>query len=256
MIRSITPLDSNGVGDAFYSPDGKQFAYTRITDAEDSSSSPTPMDRTRARLASRKASPTSAGHPRERGSPTSRTLRWEFRVVDVASGSDRAITGVVNAVQQKLRWRSDGAAIWYMSWKPTPTALTREVHEVTLDGKERLVAALPETNQPPGFVNDTLLVVLEQKGLSAINLKTGATRLLYSGGVRANNGDIDVSRDGTWLALVSEEGNVEVPLLVSLKTGESRKIPYTIGSEVSNAYFMPDGPKRDRQLVPQVQLWS
>jgi Tol biopolymer transport system component len=31
-IRSITPLDSNGVGDAFYSPDGKRFAYTRYTD--------------------------------------------------------------------------------------------------------------------------------------------------------------------------------------------------------------------------------
>jgi Tol biopolymer transport system component len=128
-----------------------------------------------------------------------------------------------------------------MSWKPTATALTREVHEVTMDGKERLIVTLPQTNQPPGFVNDTLLVVLEQKGLSTINLKTGATRLLYSGGVRANNGDIDVSRDGSWLALVSEEGNLEVPLLVSLKTGESRKIPYTIGGEVSNAYFMPDG---------------
>ena len=205
-IRSITPLDSSGVGDAFYSPDGKRFAYTRNTD-------------TGVQLIVADAD---GSHGRALGvsssighiswSPSGAQIAYlsyaplGIRIVDVASGSDRAITGAVNAVQQKLRWRGDGKAVWYMSWKPTATALTREVHEVTTDGKERLIAALPQTNQPPGFVNDTLLVILEQKGLSTINLKTGTTRLLYSGGVRANNGDIDVSRDGSWLALVSEEG--------------------------------------------------
>jgi Tol biopolymer transport system component len=240
-IKSITPFDSSGVGDGFYSPDGKRIAYTRkaatgpqlmVADADGGNSRAIGIAGSVSQIA---WSPSGAQIAYVSYAPLG------IRVVDVASGADRAVNSSVNTIQQKLRWRSDGKAIWFMAWKATATALVREVHEVTMDGKDRLIATLPSTNQPPGFVNDTLIVVLEPKGLSALNLKTGKTRMLYSGGVRANNGDIDLSRDGKWLALVSEEGNVEVPLLVSLTTGEARKIPYTIGGEVSNAYFMPDG---------------
>lgn len=110
-IRSLTPLDSNGVGDAFYSPDGKSFAYAQITE-------------TGRRLVVADAD---GSHARAIGVASSiDRISWSpsgaqiaylsyapfgIRVVDVASGSDRAITGAVNGVQQKLRWRSDGKAI-------------------------------------------------------------------------------------------------------------------------------------------------
>ena len=239
-LRALTPVDSMVLANPSYSPDGRSIAYSRLRGGA-------------SQIVVINADGSNPRYLGEAGgvggiswSPSGREIAYTsgksttLRAVDVTSGKDREIARNVVEVQQVISWRSDGLAIRYLHWRQTPAALVRDVREVSMDGKDRLLATVATATQPPKFVNDTLLVFLEPNTLRAINVKTSASRVLYSGPVRVNGGDLSISADGNWLALVAP-GENDVPLLVSLKTGESRKIPYTIGGEISNAYLHPDG---------------
>jgi hypothetical protein len=50
-----------------------------------------------------------------------------------------------------------------------------------------------------------------------------------------------VASNGQWILIVADSASVDKPLLVSLTTGESKRVPYSLGGEVSHGFFLPDG---------------
>jgi hypothetical protein len=141
-------------------------------------------------------------------------------------------------------WRSDGRAIRYFERRATTTGHALDLHEVDLDGKQRIVGTTTIAGMPSSFArNDTLFLVRQPNALQLINARTGTSRILYSG---ANGGASPNGASGQWVVVVAETGGngspyVEQPILVSLTTGETRKHPYSLGGEVSHGDFLPDG---------------
>jgi Tol biopolymer transport system component len=169
-------------------------------------------------------------------------------VADVAKGSSRTLVTATPGTEigMALGWRSDGQAVRYV-WRPRlDGAAVREAREVTMTGASRVLAPLPirPAETRPQFINDTLALLRNNRGVTAVNLRTGATRSLYSGTTRELD-DFGVSPDGQWIVFAVWNGGNSEPLILSLTTGEQRRIPYTLRAELGEIRFHPDG----RQLV-------
>jgi Tol biopolymer transport system component len=127
-------------------------------------------------------------------------------------------------------------------------SLDREVREVTLAGQIRTLAQAPipaadiQTIRmtEPHFINDTLLLLRNNSGVGSVNLRTGAAKQLYTGNIRPRN-EFGVSADGNWIAFAAWEGDKSVPTLLSLSSGEVRRVPYSLGAELGPVFFHPDG---------------
>ena len=62
------------------------------------------------------------------------------------------------------------------------------------------------------FISDTVVLLRNDSGLDAVDLRTGATRKLYSGKMRPRNTH-GVSPDGNWAAFTVWKENNSVPML-------------------------------------------
>jgi Tol biopolymer transport system component len=171
-------------------------------------------------------------------------------LIDVASNRDRALVtaGKSSSIgRDAIGWRSDGQAVRYV-WRPHGAASPeREAREVTTTGQTRTLAqaAIPaaDLNREPArphFINDTLMLLRGRDQITAVNLRTGTTRSLYSGHIRSLD-EFGVSADGQWIAFAAWIGENSTPLLLSLVTGEQRHVPYTLRAELGEMSFHPDG---------------
>lgn len=176
-----------------------------------------------------------------------------LHVVEVATASSRVLVSTgPNTALGATGWRSDGQAIRYAWWPRGGSVAEREAREVTLNGASRFLAPLPiaaadlNTNRQsrPQFINDTLALLRSGSGITAVNLRTGASKSLYSGAVRDID-DFGISPDGEQISFAFWNRDHSTPALLSLKTGEFREVPYTLGVELGEVRFHPDG----RQLV-------
>jgi Tol biopolymer transport system component len=251
-IRTVVAFDSGGLRATALSPDERHLAYIRLREG----------------VTQLVLSDTSGGDVRvladgARGalwSPTGQHIahamnETDIRVVEVASKKARELLpatlepcgGPALNCDGRLptrAWRSDARALRYFERRATRDGHALELHEVDLDGRER-VAGTTTVPGIPSFIarNDTLFLVTQPNAVHLVNARTGVARVIYSGIARVPE---HVDASGQWILLVAESGGngtpfVEQPLLVSLTTGESRKFPYALGGEVSHGDFLPDG---------------
>lgn len=249
-LRSLTPVEPSSITQSSisFSPDGRRLVFTRSIDGLDrlhvanSDGSDVRAIGARANIGSVVWSPSGGQLAYLTGGPAG-----TVHVIEVASSADRTLVqprdGIATA-GSALGWRSDGQAIRYV-WRPRGLrAPEREVREVSLSGGNRLLAAIneagPGAGGEPHFVNDTLLLLQRATGIEGVNLRTGEPRVLYTGAMRSRGG-FGVSRDGNWIAFTGFEGANSFPVLLSLTSGESRRIPYTLGGETASVEFHPDG---------------
>jgi len=250
-IRTVVAFDSAGLRGAALSPDELHLAYIRLRDG----------------VTQLVVSDTSGGKVRvlvdgarsTHWSPTGQHIAYatnetDIRVVEVASKKARELIpaerepcGPVPNCDGRLpsvAWRSDAHALRYFERRTTRDGHVLELHEVDLDGQQRVVVTTTVSGNPSFIArNDTLFLVRQPNALHLVNARTGSTRVIYSGVARVP-GRVDAN--GQWILLVAESGGngtplVEQPLLVSLTTGESKKYPYALGGEVSYGDFFPDG---------------
>ncbi len=188
-------------------------------------------------------------------SPTGRHIAYReesplaIHVVDVQSGRDREIVPNARVAPNDpfawpFAWRADGQAVRYFGPVLPGRGAKHEVREISLDGKDRLLTTVAtEGLGKANFINDTLVEITGPREIRGISLVHGTVRTLYSGPVRNFlGGHVSVSSDGAWIGFSADEGgDNEVPRIVSLKTGESRRIPYPIGGEILHVMFVPNG---------------
>jgi len=254
-IRTVVPFDSAGLGAAGLSPDERELAYIRA----------------RGDVAQLVVADTSGGNVRvlvdgarsgTLWSPTGKHIAYatnetDVRVVEVASKVTRELLAgdanpctdrgpICNGRLSYLAWRSDGRALRYFERRATSNGPVLELREVDLDGRQRLVGTTTVAGVP-GFIsrNDTLFLIQQPNAVQLVNARTGTARVLYSGTARGV-GSEGVDASGSSILIVAEIGGngtpvVEQPLLVSLTTGESKKVSYALGGEVSTGSFLPDG---------------
>jgi Tol biopolymer transport system component len=247
-IRSLTPVDSAPVGEGLrISPDGRQFAVARsVRNAYGLNVAN--IDGTNLRHVGADASVSSLSW-----SPSSKRIAYitttapvtSIRVVDLSNKVDRQLvpppTGN-GALGISLGWRSDEQAIRYISRPGGARTAPREAREVGLDGKDRLLFRFspPTISARVTFIDDTLMTVQSDSGVQAFDMRTGTSRQLYKGWV-SDIADLGVSADRNWIVLSTYDKGKPVPRILSLKTGETRTIPYALGGEVSAFRFHPDG---------------
>ena len=258
-VSTLTPIDTLSLGSVMHSPDGKQLAAIQwgpmggqfVVMAADGS----------GRRAVGKVGDISGG---EDGafdwSPNGRQIAYRsgpdgvpggaVHVLDVTTGEDRILVSSTAPTfpAGRVAWRSDGQAVRYMWWPRGAGSTEREAREVTMAGQVRVLAQAPVPahdlltlrQTEPHFINDTLLLLRNGKGVGAVNLRTGASRALYTGNMRPRN-QFGVSPDGQWIAFGIWEGEKSIPLMLSLTTGEQRRVPYSLGAELGLIEFHPDG---------------
>lgn len=251
-IRTVVGFDSAGLGGGVLSPDERELAYIRLRDG----------------VRQLVVADTSGGNIRvlvngarsgSAWSPTGQQIIYttnetDLHVVDVASKKTRELLpGAAELCNRgpncdgrlpSVEWRSDGRALRYFERRATNGGHRLELHEVDLDGRQRLVGSTSVTGNPSFIArNDTLFIIRQENAVQLVNARTGIARVLYAGVTRLGP-RIDVN--GQWLLMVAESGGdgtplVEQPLLVSLATGEAKKYSYALGGEVSHGDFLPDG---------------
>ena len=268
-IQSLTPIDSGVVGAVRSSPDGRRVAFTQQIDGAG-----------RLHIASSDGSGLRAVGVRgdidqTSWSPSGSHVAYSTRlpsvpgdapagihIVDVASGTHRQVTRSTDgvAVPGNLGWRSDGQALRYI-WRPAGASSSAlEVREVTLRGTDRLLVSLGSAEGTAQFVNDTLMLLVKITGFDAFDLRNGALRGLYKGAMRPGV-ELGVSSDASRIAFVADSSGADIAQILSVKTGEVRRVPYSLKGELSTVYFHPDG----RNLValaclscvtPYVEKWD
>jgi Tol biopolymer transport system component len=240
-MQSLHPVGNEFIADPSYSPDGRSLAFER-TEGSGARVHVSASDGSNVRP---------LGEPGDIGniswSPSGSHIAYStsgptvvVRVIDVATGTDRVLVQPRNDGERAeafLGWRADGQAVRYV-WRPSGEA--REVREVMLNGQSRVVTAISSMQGEPHFVSDTLLLLQKADGIDAVSLSTGTLRTLYAGPIRSRGG-FGLSPDGGWVAVTGWDGDESFPVLVSLDTGESRRIPYALGGETAQILFHPDG---------------
>jgi len=254
-IRTVVSFDSAGLGAAALSPDERELAYIRPRDG----------------ISQLVVSDTNGGNTRVLvngaysgviWSPTGQHITYtvgesDVRIVEVASKRTRELLpgGAVSCTDRTpfcigrvsyIAWRSDGRALRYFERRATSSGPVLELHEVDLDGRQRVVGTTTLAGTP-GFIagNDTLYLVGRPNGVQLVNARTGSARVLYTGTTRGVGSEL-TQTSGSSIVLVAETGGngtplVEQPMVVSLVTGESKKLSYGLGGEVSHGFFLPDG---------------
>ncbi len=249
-LSTVVPV-SDEVGGARQSPDGRQLAFQRfgLTSSQLFVSG---VDGSNVRSIASGVSIRSV-----QWSPDGKQIAYlttgiarGLHVADVAEGTNRELVnaGAGTDFGSNIGWRGDGQAIRYVWWPRGGNVAAREAREVSLAGEPRVMARLPvvaaDLSTPrqstPHFINDTLALLKSGAGVTAVNLRTGATRSLYAGNTRSLD-DFGLSPDGQWIAFPIWNGENSVPLILSLTTGEQRRIPYTLGAELGEMDFHPDG---------------
>ena len=241
-MTSLTSLDSATVGDVVHSPDGTQLLYSR-------------SDNRATRLM---ILPVGGGAPRGIGQvlaePTN-DYRWSpsgdkivhcsisaVGLLDVNSGRDITLAklgvGKINP-KANCRFARNGSAVRWLHSPGGQMAREHVVHEATLTGADRVIDRFTAAGFPK-LVDDSLVVVQSADGLSLRNVLTSQERPLYKGTAFA--GSASRSLDGHFLVFSTEDSDNRMsPYLFDLRGGLGRKVPYTLGGEIGNFAFHPDG---------------
>ena len=252
-IRDVTPIDSVGITTPAVSPDGKRIAYGRrasgtwqliLADTNGKN----------ARVAGAGVAPKDIAWSLTGDRLMYGDAKEPAQVVDVATLRTRVVAppSICQSISRECRvlraWRADGQAIRYLERHRTDIRGVVRLHEVALDGRASLVTTAQLDGEPEFIARtDTLFLVAQPSALHLVNTRTGASRVLYKEGGTRTSGVAELSADGKWVATVADNYAVEpiepteVPLLISLGTGEAKRFPYSLGGEVSKVFFHPDG---------------
>lgn len=256
-------LPSSATADRFdqgaaYSPDGARLAFeTRVG------------DRYRVAIAGADGSSPRiiAGDASAEGkllwSPSGRHLVYataepiRLHVIDVASGTDRAISGIgvpSDTVEiEDFTWRADGAALRYVRrFRSAPgRPIARAIHDVTIDGHDTRVTAIADSMAGPlRFLTDSILPMpigpvpqytndKPATGLRVLSLPSGQWKTVYSGSVRNLGPAFGISADRKWIAMVEPGTNGQSIRLVSLTGNETRRVNNPLGGEISQVHILP-----------------
>ena len=241
-MTSLTSLDSAVIGDVMHSPDGTQLLYSR-------------SDNIATRLM---ILPAGGGASRGIGPVLAEPInsyRWSLSgdkivhcsifsvgLIDVKSGRGISLAKLEidkgNPKAQCLFVRNGSAVRWLHS-PGGQTAREHAVHEATLTGADRVIDRFTAAGFPK-LVDDSLVVVQSADGLSLRNVLTSQERPLYKGKAFARSASR--SLDGHFLVFSTEDSDNRMsPYLFDLRGGTGRKVPYTLGGEIGNFAFHPDG---------------
>ena len=251
-IETLTPTDSSPIHGVMLSADGRQMAFiggaASLVQVKVAN-----IDGSRLRAVGARGDISSL-----RWSPSAQQIAYSMdgptagiRLVDLTSGVDRTLIALNGnaTVHGELAWRSDGRAVRYIRHPRGEFFPEREVREVALNGIDRLIAPISASQGDPYFINDTLLLVKQGTGIEAINLRTGSVRSVYKGAMRGQS-PFGISRDGEWVAFSADSSGGPFPQLLSLATGATRPVPYSLKGELAMVDFHPDG----RHLIGEACL--
>jgi Tol biopolymer transport system component len=249
QMRALGPIEPSNIAWPRFSPDGRRLAYLRDVDGLRQVHVAGPDGSGARALGERGDIDRLAWSPAGTHIAYLTGASGLLRVIDVAAGSDRVLVQPGDEVARPgaaLQWRIDGQAVRYV-WRPQGAqTVQREIREVTLAGADRLLTIITSLTGQPTFVNDTLLLLLQGDGVDGVDLRTGELRRLYTGGTRGDNSGFGVSRDGEWVVFAGREGTrypdlTYFPVMLSLRTGQSRRIPNALGGQIFAVQFHPDG---------------
>ena len=168
----------------------------------------------------------------------------ELHVVDARTGADTRVIRIEEKFPLAARrvdyiWRADGRALRYSKLDLGNRGMSYDVHEVTLAGRDSVIASVPDSL--PGFfhfINDTLLLRSTNEGQYALNPSTNRWTTL----IRGNAEDLSLSSDGRRMAYgFWPNPNTDDAVLKVAEGSDVKTIANPFGGEVQYPYFLPDG---------------
>ncbi len=180
-------------------------------------------------------------------------------VLDLQSGRERVVASAHGF--GTFRWRSDGR-LQYVRLDSTPS-VSRALHEVTVDGRDRLVRMHPNPaslGDGFGVLNDSFAILAPRGRIELVPLPRGDTRVIFQGphaGVTLSPDQrlLAIKTVGRLAATYANSTAVALPetdaiAIVDLQTGERRNIQLdarmrtsvsSFGSRVHSMWWHPDG---------------
>lgn len=238
-LTALMPTDSVFVGRGQYSPDASRIAFLRGNGVMRSVQV---MNRDGSGL---RTLSSSGAYSAPLWSPSGDALVFcdvqSVHVVNLVTGQDRVLAHgdlVLFGRTDRCGWRSDGKAVRYLARNLRSKVLERQLREVTLAGADRIVSRFGTTGAIQ-MLDDTTLLFNDGRGLVQRHAVTGKEQRLYTGVLSVRR--LFRSPDGTSLAISVPEGDGYVPQLLDLRTRAVRRVPYTLGGEVAQIMFHPDG---------------
>ena len=175
------PAAGGSVETAAFSPDGKRIAVFQRNGSR-TTLIVTNADGTERHVASLR---NMIGDAQPKWSPNSRYIAYmksldaprTVNVYDVTTNAERSIVSFDKRMGRDLHWRSNSKSLLYLRFDkfgPTPELTEFDVHEVTIDGRDRAVRIIPREMRSTGNVpqeirlGDTLAISVGSAGVWAI----------------------------------------------------------------------------------------
>ena len=241
VITHLTSLDSTFLGDVKHSPDGAKLLYAKSM----GSLSQLQVLSAKGGASHALGKPIVGRFGKYEWSPDGRSVLYcqlqSIHIVDVASGVDRALVELRQAEGPPLSqcgWRADGNAVRTIRSPLGEYMREHEAHETSLRGVDRVLSRFT-TSSRPHMVDDSLVAFTSPDGLTLRNIVRQQERLIFRGKMWGTV--TSWSPDGQRLAFVTSENDNAVPYVLNVRSGVGLRVPFTLGGEVNQVQFLPDG---------------
>jgi len=157
----------------------------------------------------------------------------------------RSVHFASGAVFATARWNSDGGSILYQK-EVDEARDSLELHQVMLDGSDRLLRRIPRppTTKAFAFATDTTAVYATTDAYHLVHLRRGEDHVLYT---RRDDeqfdflGAVPISTDSRFIAIPMKRSGSDVILILSVPDGRTRILPQSPSSRTARLVWHPDG---------------